>query len=302
MGGYSEFLPPQPALCPSESSFSEPHKPELDITDVKTKPPLKALSFSGCGGMVPYVLGVAKAIGEDFDLSSCTFSGASGGTAPAAMLAAEGDIEEFFEKCVLPGTEELGTRWHGAFGNGLEIVSKWMKQYFPKDMYRRVNSRVTFVVTSVFPRPCVISHSHFEDTEDMANCMRASCMIPGLLSLCPGSWYRGALCLDGGFGHNQPVLPGLSHVTVRIYPSKFRAMSPLWILPFADAAWNRHLFWTGYWDGKTNAKKIELEGKGLVFDAGWCQYQMVSMSILYELFGFCIRCVIKLIVVFTRMS
>jgi len=294
------MIPARDRSLERETFLENEHTPRFSmIGEPGKKPQLKAISFSGCGGMFPYLLGVAKAIGEDFDLSACQFYGASGGTAPAALLAAEHDIEAFFEGCALPGLVECGTRWHGTFGNGLEIATRHMHEYLPDDFYLKVNGRASFVVTTLFPRIGVAYHSQFEDTPDMIKCCRASSLLPGLLTLYPGSWYRGALSFDGGFIQNQPACPNSLHA-VRIYPNKFRATSPWWVWPCTDAAWNRDLFWTGYADGKANAKHLELEGKGALTDVGWCQYGL-PVVLFSNLVRYVIRCVITFLVLFSRI-
>jgi hypothetical protein len=248
--------------------------------------------------MFPYMLGVAAAIQEDFDLSACKFYSTSGGTAPAACLAANHDITEFFEKCALAGLEECGQRWHGVLGNGLEIASRHLENYIPEDMYQRVNGKISITTTTLFPRPGAAYYTHFYDNEDMCKAMRASSLIPGILTLNACTRYRGTLCMDGGLVVNQPVCPEAPH-TVRIYPSKWRPIQPWWVMPCTTTQWNRDLFKFGYEDGKKHAHEMHLEGEGVLRDVGWCQYGIIVM-ILREFFRALFRFVLHVLVYFRR--
>ena len=54
----------------------------------KEKIKQKHISFSVSAGAYPYLMGVACYLAENYDLSNIHFSGASGGTFPAMLLAA----------------------------------------------------------------------------------------------------------------------------------------------------------------------------------------------------------------------
>ena len=76
----------------------------------------KHISFSVSAGAYPYLMGVACYLQEHYDLSNVHFSGASGGTFPALLLAAEIDLRVALEVLCERGPNCCKARVIGAYG------------------------------------------------------------------------------------------------------------------------------------------------------------------------------------------
>lgn len=77
---------------------------------------MKFCSFSVSGGAYCYQMGIAKHIQTHFDLSDVLFSGASGGTWPALLLAAGVDIQYAFDIMMLKSVPQYENKAFGAYG------------------------------------------------------------------------------------------------------------------------------------------------------------------------------------------
>ena len=164
-------------------------------------------SFSGCGFLLPFHLGVAKVLKQScFVPQASKYAGASGGAIVATALACDmpiehtlGVIHEVADEC-----HRHGTGWK------LEsVLSQALKTHVPdtavKDIHRHGN--LSIAATWVWPQPGVEYISRFESKDDLIQTILTSCFIPGYStpSLCRR--FRQRYAIDGGLVQFVPKLP-----------------------------------------------------------------------------------------------
>ena len=227
----------------SPNSSSSPYV----MSKGKKKPPFNSISFAGCGGMYPYVLGIACYLQEEFDLSGVTFYASSGGTLSAFLLAAGLDVRQFQNTCNLPGLEECRqTTWLGAAFNGFAIASRWLLAWLPEDAFERTKGRL-FLSATQLPTFHNRLLCDFDSNEDCVQAMKCSSFIPWVFELFPACQHRGSWYVDGGLSSFQPKQ---DKDTFCVYFYRWRQVMPHWLWPYCDVEWTKKIFEWGCEDAK----------------------------------------------------
>lgn len=164
---------------------------------------MKFCSFSVSGGAYCYQMGIAKHIQRHFDLSDVLFSGASGGTWPALLLAAGVDIQYAFDVMMKKSVPCYEKRFLGAYGcYDLGMKAAFYHIFGGVDLPAKVNGRLALTVTRIelWPVPHLENESvsHFTSNDDIIDCIIASALIPFALNGKPYVVYRNWICMDGG--------------------------------------------------------------------------------------------------------
>ncbi|KAG7378827.1 hypothetical protein PHYPSEUDO_009452 [Phytophthora pseudosyringae] len=169
-------------------------------------PSARSFSFSGCGFLIPYHLGVALGLQEaGYIQASSQFAGASGGAIAALSLAANSSMREIHEEtkamarlCHSHGTvwkleERLRAVFHAKFGD------------LPVETLAR---RLTIATEKMWPARALVLTDDFHSTDDLCDALIASCYIPWYLAKRGTSVFRGEYHVDGGLLTLVPEVPG----------------------------------------------------------------------------------------------
>eukprot|EP00730_Choanoeca_flexa_P010944 TRINITY_DN2178_c0_g1_i2.p1 TRINITY_DN2178_c0_g1~~TRINITY_DN2178_c0_g1_i2.p1 ORF type:complete len:346 (+),score=33.39 TRINITY_DN2178_c0_g1_i2:205-1242(+) len=175
--------------------------------------PRDIFSFSGCGWMMPYHIGVAHRLVMAGRIRSFTkFAGASGGSLMGAYLACGVDPEAVMdaqlhqaEVCFREGT------WWKLRG----LLQQTLRVTLPEDAHEYCNGRLTVAVTRVWPKPRFrpIYIKRFHNKEDLIAALLASCMVPGYLEPSLVSRFRDMYVIDGGSWQLVPRIAGAIKVS-----------------------------------------------------------------------------------------
>jgi len=164
----------------------------------------KNLAFSVSGGCYPYQMGIAYYIQKNFDLSNIKFSGASGGSWPACLLASGIDLKVALQYMFDFAAPICQNKTFGAYG----IYDRGMRATF-RELYKNmdvpsiVNGRLAIPVTrvalsGVVPYLKEELVTEFIDNDDIISAIIASSLIPFLITGAPVSIYRNWICVDAG--------------------------------------------------------------------------------------------------------
>ncbi|KAL3662674.1 hypothetical protein V7S43_012517 [Phytophthora oleae] len=169
-------------------------------------PATRNFSFSGCGFLIPYHLGVAQGLqNAGFIQASSKFVGASGGAIAALTLAANASMSDIHEEtkamaklCHSEGTvwkleERLRAIFHAKFG---DLPVETLEQ------------RLTIATEKMWPARALILTDDFHSTDDLCDALIASCYIPWYLAKRGTSVFRGEYHVDGGLLTLVPEVPG----------------------------------------------------------------------------------------------
>ncbi|RLN52911.1 hypothetical protein BBJ29_005458 [Phytophthora kernoviae] len=132
------------------------------------------IAFSASAGVFVYQMGVAAYIQDHFDLSNCQFSGCSGGSWAAALLASE--------------TPTLHKLWRD-----------------DKDIHKRVEQRHLTIAVTRFPSMQAEKHTSWDSLDDLTGSIMASSLVPFALSGKPCITHRGQWYVDGVFTNFKGV-------------------------------------------------------------------------------------------------
>lgn len=183
---------------PQERSTARNEAIVLDIMS-----PAKHVAFSVAGGCYPYQMGVAYFIQQHFDVSDVQFSGASGGSWPAFLLASGVDIRHVIEVLLRYGVECARGRRLGAYGvysNGMRDVYNRCFGHLnaPQLVRGRLAISVSRVVFGAVPHLRDEVITEFYSNEDIINCIIASSLIPYAVTGEPFMRFRDWICVDAG--------------------------------------------------------------------------------------------------------
>lgn len=165
------------------------------------------LSFSGCGFLGIYHIGVASAFRE-YAPQICLnrIAGASAGSLAAAALACEVPLGEtttyVLRVAVRARQRALGPLHPGFDING--IIHDALCKLLPENAHKLCSGRLHVSVTRVSDGKNVLL-SHFESREHLIEALKCSCFIPFYSGLRPPK-INGVSYMDGGFSDNQPSL------------------------------------------------------------------------------------------------
>ncbi|POM57633.1 Patatin-like phosphoLipase [Phytophthora palmivora] len=167
-------------------------------------------SFSGCGFLIPYHLGVAQGLQDaGFIQADSKFAGASGGAIAALSLAANSSMSDIHEEtkamarlCHNEGTiwkleERLRAIFHTKFG---DLPVETLAQ------------RLTIATEKMWPARAMVLTDAFHSTDDLCDALIASCYIPWYLAKRGTSVFRGEYHVDGGLLTLVPEVPGYTKV------------------------------------------------------------------------------------------
>lgn len=175
-------------------------RPRLRATtaDERSASPTTHLVFPGGGIYFYHQAGVLSFLRERYDLSACTFAGASAGALTATLAAAGADFAEA-TRAALALAERAGVwdRSGGLQGVWGPLIAEWLDALLPADI-GPLQGRITLLVTPV-PSFGKTKISRFENRADLIQCNMASIHLPWFLD---GQWtadFRGRPHIDGSF-------------------------------------------------------------------------------------------------------
>lgn len=154
--------------------------------------------FPGGGIFFYYQAGLVTFLRERYDLSNCTFSGASAGALTATLTAAGVDFYEATD-LALKLAEEAGVwdRKGGLQGIWGPMIEEWLDALLPTCI-EQLQDRITLLVTPV-PSFGKTQISNFQDRKDLIRCNMASVHLPWFLDGKLTSNFRNRPHIDGSF-------------------------------------------------------------------------------------------------------
>ena len=162
-------------------------------------------SFSGCGFLLPYHLGVANYLQNTFllDKKTSKLAGASGGAIASVGLAANISVEDMFTqvKDMAEYCRQHGTAWK--LENYLRDA---LDQVLPSNVVELLDNRVSIATTQVYPKQEICIYSSFSNKKDVIEAIVVSCFIPSYLSPSPLIRFRKGWHCDGGLIKIVPEL------------------------------------------------------------------------------------------------
>uniref|UniRef100_M4C5K6 PNPLA domain-containing protein n=1 Tax=Hyaloperonospora arabidopsidis (strain Emoy2) TaxID=559515 RepID=M4C5K6_HYAAE len=181
-------------------------------------------SFSGCGFLIPYHLGVAQELQDaGYIQSSSRFAGASGGAIAALALAANVSMDDIHEEtkamarlCRSHGTfwkleDRLRTVFHAKFGD-LPVESL-------------THSRLTIATKKMWPVRASVLTDDFRSTDDLCDALIASCYLPWYVARRGSTLFRGEYHVDGGLITLVPEVQNYTKTSARIWAEKHNSAS-----------------------------------------------------------------------------
>jgi hypothetical protein len=179
---------------------------ELDA-NANTSPPVE-IAFSASAGMFVYQMGVAAFIQDHFDLSNCRFSGCSGGSWAATLLASETPVREAWR--VIRETQAkviTSPRWYSGYGRYATIVEQTLHELWrdDADIHKRVEQRHLTIAVTKFPSMTAEKLTSWESLHDLTGSILASSLVPFALSGKPCISHRGQWYVDGAFTNFKGV-------------------------------------------------------------------------------------------------
>lgn len=173
------------------------------------------LSFSGCGFLGIYHVGVASAFREYVpQICLGKIAGASAGSLAAAALACEVPLGEtttyILRVAVRARHRALGPLHPGFDING--IIHDGLCKLLPENAHKLCSGRLFISLTRVSDGKNVLM-SEFETRDQLIQALKCSCFIPFYSGLRPPK-INGVAYMDGGFSDNQPSVAEGDTVTV----------------------------------------------------------------------------------------
>ena len=93
----------------------------------------------------------------------------------------------------------------GPLGRLSAILSDGLDRILPRDAHKTCSGRLEVSITPLWTEDGALNNwrvNTFHSRKDLIDCVLASCYIPGFQER--PAFYRGNLCLDGGFWYNYP--------------------------------------------------------------------------------------------------
>ena len=170
-------------------------------------------SFSGCGFLLPYHLGVANVLQNQslLDKQTSNLAGASGGAIMAAGLATNISIQDMFTQ-----VKDMAAycRKHGTVWKLEKYLRDILNESLPSNSVQLMGNRVTIATTQIYPKPEICFYNSFLSKEDVVEAIVASCFIPSYISPAPLLRYREGWHCDGGLIKIVPDLNNYIKVCV----------------------------------------------------------------------------------------
>ncbi|KAH7476531.1 hypothetical protein PRIC1_000540 [Phytophthora ramorum] len=166
------------------------------------------VAFSASAGMFVYQMGVAAYLQDTFDLSNCRFSGCSGGSWAAALLASETPVLEAWR--VIKETQAkviTSPKWYSGYGRYASIVKQTLHELWrdDEDIHERVQQHHLTIAVTKFPSMKAEKHTSWESLDDLTGSIMASSLVPFALSGKPCISHRGQWYIDGAFTNFKGV-------------------------------------------------------------------------------------------------
>ena len=162
-------------------------------------------SFSGCGFLLPYHLGVANYLHNTslLDNQTSKLAGASGGAIAAAGLAANISVLTMFTQ-----VKDMAAycRQHGTAWKLEKYLRDALDQVLPSNAVELLANRVTIATTQIYPKPEICFYNSFSTRQDVIEAIVASCFIPSYISPAPLMRFRKGWHCDGGLIKIVPEL------------------------------------------------------------------------------------------------
>lgn len=201
--------------------------------------------------MFVYQMGVAAFIQDHFDLSNCHFSGCSGGSWAATLLASETPVQEAWH--VIKETQAkviTSPKWYSGYGRYANIVEQTLHELWrdDKDIHKRVEQRHLSIAVTRFPSMTAEKHTSWESLDDLTGSIMASSLVPFALSGKPCISHRGQWYIDGAFTNFKGVdcdeystLADLSFHTAQTVLDYARAASTALAGYLIPGAWGKNI-------------------------------------------------------------
>lgn len=175
-----------------------------------------SFSFSGCGFLGLYHVGVASCLREYAPISPNTRIGGASAGALAAMamvcnLPLGESTSEILQVAIKARSRALGP-FHPSFDVN-KIIYDGLVKTLPDDAHLRANGRLFISVTRISDGQNVII-DQFKSKEELIKAIQCSCFIPLWSGLVPPK-FNGVSYIDGGCSDNMPII---DNNTVTISP------------------------------------------------------------------------------------
>ena len=173
---YSNFEAENSSYCSSvHATIGDPSADFSQTVGIDAAKSLSTthIAFYGGGIFFYHQAGVINFLRERYDLSTCTFSGASAGALTATLTAADIDFYEATD-LALKMAEDAGVwdRKRGLQGIWGPLIEKWLDSLLPNSI-DALQDRITLLVTPV-PSFGKTKVSRFENRDDLIKCNMAS--------------------------------------------------------------------------------------------------------------------------------
>ncbi|CAN7999102.1 unnamed protein product [Ixodes hexagonus] len=181
----------------------------------RRRKPKMNLSFSGCGFLGIYHVGVASAFREYAPNCLGKIAGASAGALAAAGLCCEvpfGESTTYVLRIAVRARQRALGPLHPGFDIN-SIIHDGLVKLLPENAHLMCNGKLHISLTRVSDGKNVLL-SHFDSREDLIQALKCSCFIPFYSGLRPPK-INGVAYMDGGFTDN---LPTLDENTVTVSP------------------------------------------------------------------------------------
>mmetsp|Transcript_12907 Transcript_12907/g.32543 ORF Transcript_12907/g.32543 Transcript_12907/m.32543 type:complete len:324 (-) Transcript_12907:466-1437(-) len=154
--------------------------------------------FPGGGIFFYYQAGLVNFLRERYDLSACTFSGASAGALTATLTAADVDFFEATDLALKMAADAgVWDRSGGLQGIWGPMIEEWLDALLPASI-DALQDRITLLVTPI-PSFGKTKISRFENKKDLIKCNMASVHLPWFLDGKLVADFRGKPHIDGSF-------------------------------------------------------------------------------------------------------
>ncbi|KAH7643327.1 patatin-like phospholipase domain-containing protein 2 isoform x1 [Dermatophagoides farinae] len=164
-----------------------------------------SFSFSGCGFLGPYHLGVASCLLKNKLISPDTkFLGASAGSLVAACLACDIPPDEIIGDFIYLAVHVILEKLDKSSLNINRLLYDRLKLKLPNDAHIRANGRLYISVTRISDLKNVIINQ-FKSKKELIKALQCSCFIPLWSGLLPPE-FDGISYIDGGLTNNSPIL------------------------------------------------------------------------------------------------
>lgn len=168
------------------------------ITGNDSKRSTTHIVFPGGGIFFYYQAGLVNFLRERYDLSSCTFAGASAGALTATLTAANVDFFEATDLALnMAADAGVWDRSGGLQGIWGPMIEDWLDELLPESI-DNLQGRISLLVTPL-PSFGKSKISRFEDRQDLIKCNMASVHLPWFLDGKLTSDFRGKPHIDGSF-------------------------------------------------------------------------------------------------------